>query len=185
MNDNNELCDWDVDIYENNISQANKADLLQIFKSYNIKFDNSNCKITCPLHNGGNEKTPSFKYYEKSNSFYCFGCKETGHAVEFVSLYEGISKTKAAEKILNNFDLIEKENKKNKDHYDKTLLLINFSNQVREQIKTLNTEYLNEYENTLKSFDIVITKHNPNKNGIMKIIDKIRFELNQIYEASF
>lgn len=38
----------------------------------------------CPLHD---EDTPSFRYYEETNSFYCFGCRRGGSPVHLYRLF--------------------------------------------------------------------------------------------------
>lgn len=38
----------------------------------------------CPLHD---EDTPSFRYYEDTNSFYCFGCGKGGNIVHLFRLF--------------------------------------------------------------------------------------------------
>lgn len=38
----------------------------------------------CPLHD---EDTPSFRYYEDTNSFYCFGCGKGGNVVHLFRLF--------------------------------------------------------------------------------------------------
>lgn len=40
-------------------------------------------KCLCPLHN---DNTPSFKVYEKDNTFYCFGCTKAGGPVDLVRM---------------------------------------------------------------------------------------------------
>lgn len=46
---------------------------------YNNKVDfNHRQTCRCPLHD---EKTPSMRYYEETNSFYCFGCGRGGSVI--------------------------------------------------------------------------------------------------------
>lgn len=40
--------------------------------------------FNCPLHG---EKTPSFVWYCKNNSFYCFGCQKGGSVIDFYMQY--------------------------------------------------------------------------------------------------
>lgn len=45
-------------------------------------------KACCPFHG---ENTPSLHIYDETESFYCFGCSESGDAVKFVTEYESVS----------------------------------------------------------------------------------------------
>lgn len=56
----------------------------------------------CPLHN---EKTPSFKVYPKTNSFYCFGCGAGGDVIKFVEFMEHVSAASAARMLDSVFGL--------------------------------------------------------------------------------
>ncbi len=47
------------------------------FDDYRVDFD-SDPRACCPLHD---ENTPSFRYYEDSKSFYCFGCTKGGTVI--------------------------------------------------------------------------------------------------------
>lgn len=44
---------------------------------YPVDFDNDP-RACCPLHD---EDTPSFRYYEDTHSFYCFGCQKGGRDI--------------------------------------------------------------------------------------------------------
>lgn len=48
------------------------------YDNYPVNFDNK-IVVCCPLHD---EDTPSFRYYEATSSFYCFGCQRGGDIVE-------------------------------------------------------------------------------------------------------
>jgi hypothetical protein len=47
------------------------------FDLYPVNFDNDP-RACCPLHD---EDTPSFRYYEDTQSFYCFGCAKGGNVI--------------------------------------------------------------------------------------------------------
>ena len=47
------------------------------FDNYPVNFDNDP-RACCPLHD---EDTPSFRYYEATSSFYCFGCGRGGDII--------------------------------------------------------------------------------------------------------
>jgi len=51
-----------------------------------------NRNIKCPLHK---DKTPSFRIYKHSNSFYCFWCQRWGNAINFISYIENCSTKEA------------------------------------------------------------------------------------------
>lgn len=50
---------------------------------YPVNFD-SKVTVCCPLHD---EDTPSCRYYEETNSFYCFGCQKGGDVVSLHRYY--------------------------------------------------------------------------------------------------
>ena len=180
--EDDDLYNWG-EVSIDKVSEANKASLLQIFKSYNIKIDQNNKKVTCPFkhHANGNEKTPSFFYYPQNNSFYCFGCKSGRYPVDFVSIYENIDRLSAADKILNNFDLVESV-RGDDEFKEKALLLICFSNFVREQIKTIDRDKLSEYERNLSTFDNYIRNNEDiSKKGFQKLIDIVKDKMTKFY----
>lgn len=72
-----------------------------LVKNYGIE-TNRQGVACCPLHN---EKTPSFKVYPKTNSFYCFGCGAGGDVIKFVELMEHVSASDAAKILAANFGL--------------------------------------------------------------------------------
>ncbi len=47
------------------------------FDNYPVNFENDP-RACCPLHD---EDTPSFRYYEDTSSFYCFGCQKGGDVI--------------------------------------------------------------------------------------------------------
>lgn len=127
------------DYYQDLISRANTVPLVRVFKHYGIRVDEYNRKITCPFrsHKGGRETTPSFYYYPDTNSFRCYGCgmgNQYAHACEFVAYMEGISRVKAADRIVKLFaadvdddaDLITKN-----DFSERLEIMMDFSNTVR------------------------------------------------------
>jgi hypothetical protein len=94
------------------IKSANrKVRTLDILRNYGLKIENNHQRpkwakdIICPFpfHKGARERTPSFGYCFVSDHWHCFGCGKSGRAVEFISLYEGVSRTVVAEKILEKY----------------------------------------------------------------------------------
>ena len=64
-----------VPMYFYNVIIPQRADY---YNDYPVDFDaRPVCK--CPLHD---EDTPSMRYYEETNTFYCFGCRAGGDVIE-------------------------------------------------------------------------------------------------------
>jgi DNA primase len=53
-------------------------------------------KAPCPFHN---EKTPSFTYFPKTNTCYCFGCSKVADSIEIYKKQHGCSFTEAVAKL--------------------------------------------------------------------------------------
>lgn len=70
----------------------------QVAMQYGIKC-NRNGMACCPFHK---DKTPSMKIDKR---YYCFGCGETGDAIDFVAKYFGLVPKEAAMKIASDFGL--------------------------------------------------------------------------------
>ena len=80
--------------------------MLQILDHYNLiehmSSHGDNFLGACPLHNGYD--TSQFRVSLSKNRWTCFGrCKRSGHALDFVSLKEGISHKEAAIRITKWF----------------------------------------------------------------------------------
>ncbi|MFC1615781.1 CHC2 zinc finger domain-containing protein [Patescibacteria group bacterium] len=60
---------------------------------------NPNFLVKCPLHD---DKTPSLKIYQQTNSWYCFGCQKGGMPVNFLMYMENLDFKTAAKKLLNH-----------------------------------------------------------------------------------
>lgn len=102
------------------IKSANrKVRLLDILRHYGFKIEKNyqrptwSNNIVCPFpnHKGAKERTPSFGYCFVTDHYSCFGCGKSGRAVEFIALYEGVSRTTVAERILSQYstDTVDEE----------------------------------------------------------------------------
>ncbi len=56
----------------------------------------------CPFHT---EKTPSFYVSNTRNSYYCFGCKEHGNAIDFVMQTENLEFLEALESLADRYSI--------------------------------------------------------------------------------
>lgn len=154
------------DFFKALIIKANSLPILDTFKYYGLKISESNKKTICPFlhHQGGKESTASFNWYPNTNMFRCFGCNVGGHATDFVSIMDRISKSKAAYKIINSYgknitiDDIETETI---DYSERLEIMIDFSNFVREYMTQYSQDkkFTNFVEWTLLTFDKCNEKH--------------------------
>lgn len=164
----------EVNIVQQTIEKANNIDLLEILNNYNISIDLYNKKTCCPFpfHK---DKTPSFYYYPDNNNFYCFGCKSGGKSVDFVSVYENITKYKAALIILDNFSTINIVNNSNNLDYK---FYLEFSHLIRNFILKNNDKYGIQYaENIASAFDEIRFKYSLDPDGLKVIFNKLKNKL--------
>lgn len=73
-----------IDILD--VDGARNRPILSVVSSYNMCV--SRGMAQCPFHD---DKTPSMKIYEATNSFYCFGCGSGGDVIDFVAKIENIN----------------------------------------------------------------------------------------------
>ena len=83
-------------------------DLVRELLTKSGTFKTNGSAVSCPFH--GKDSTPSFTFYDSSNSAYCFGCpppkrNQTYDPVSFVSKYFEISPTKALQWIEKRYEL--------------------------------------------------------------------------------
>ena len=57
--------------------------IIDVAKSYGIIIKGKKC--SCPFHK---EKEPSLTFYEKTNTFKCYGCQAKGNIIEFIRRME-------------------------------------------------------------------------------------------------
>src|ERR1700722_7817019 len=68
------------------INKANSVPIGYLLKHYGVRIDPYSNKAICPFkaHKNGRENTASFKVYEETNTFKCFGCGRGGKLTHFV-----------------------------------------------------------------------------------------------------
>jgi DNA primase len=71
-----------------------RLSLFKVLHHYGLKPDKHDM-LVCPFHE---DKSPSLKIYTKTNTFHCFGCSATGDGIQFIELFEKLSKHEAIEK---------------------------------------------------------------------------------------
>lgn len=173
--------------YNELIDKANTVPILNIFRYYNVPINEFSIKTTCPFpsHKGGRERTPSFWYYAETNTFFCFGCNKGGGPCLFVSYMEGVSKTRAAQKIIELFgqSIGEIDAEDPGDFYDKMDLMLSFSNKVREfRSKFLDENSYLYIEGICKIYDDKNKKHKINTKALRSIVNNL-IEQIDLYEC--
>ena len=172
--------------YKELIVKANSVPIIRVLKYYGVKADAIHCYIVCPFksHKGGREKTPSFKYYEETNSFFCFGCKVGGqhaHACEFVAAMEGISRYKAAQKIISLFsDDVDPdaEFSDGRNLSEQLEIMMDFSDTVREFRKNyLDEESQYFIENICAAYDELNAKHDMDNDTLRSLVSKLKDQI--------
>lgn len=88
--------DFDLtDLKETLISKIKILDLLDLYSIDYTRVSSGTFshRSICPLpiHNNGQERTPSFYVSEETNSFRCFGCNNGSNIIDFVRLYKNIN----------------------------------------------------------------------------------------------
>ncbi|MBO5103219.1 MAG: DNA primase [Clostridia bacterium] len=77
----------------------NRCDIVDVISRYvPLKKNGREFSGCCPFHH---EKTGSFFVYPESQSYHCFGCKESGDVIKFVSKYENVGFIDSVERLAN------------------------------------------------------------------------------------
>lgn len=161
--------------YQDLVRKANTVPLVRVFKYYGLNISDTNHTIICPFksHQGGRERSGSFKYYSETNSFFCYGCKVGGqnaHSCEFMAAMDETNSAKAAFKILKLFSgdvsedgeaFIEEES-----FSERLEIIMEFSNFVRDFIQANldDPAAISWIEKVTLTFDQMNERHT-RKNG--------------------
>ena len=122
----------------------------QIKEQYSIKdiitgrygFKIRNGFVKCPFHRGDN--SASLKIYDKTNTYYCFGCGAGGDIFDFVQRMEGCSFKEAYLMLGGEYEKKQKVNKKLTAH--------------RKRVKQQQLEHNKQIENKNKEERIALSK---------------------------
>lgn len=72
----------------------------EVLEFYGVRF-NAKGFAHCPFHH---DKTPSFFYYKKNDTYYCFSCHKGGNLINFVADYFNYQLPKELPKVLKQLD---------------------------------------------------------------------------------
>lgn len=171
------------DYYQELIGKANTVPIAKVFKHYGVRLDTHNRKTACPFrsHKGGRERTPSFYFYPDTNSFNCYGCSIGGRCCEFVMHMEHCTKVQAAYKILQLFgsDVDEDNIFDPEDLAERLVIMMDFSNAVREFYQTYPTEEAGVYvEVACKKYDALNLKHKLDNEALRRTVEQLKEYIN-------
>ena len=97
---------------------SSRIDIVEIInKRVSLKKAGKDYKACCPFHN---EKTPSFTVAPDKQIFHCFGCGESGSAIDFVIKHDHLDFVAAIETIANEAGLQVIYEKNSDSTYSKT-----------------------------------------------------------------
>lgn len=159
------------------IAQANTVSFDSVFRYYGMDLNEYNRKICCPFK-FHDDNSPSFNYYPDTNSFNCFGCKSGGGPVNFVALYEDISKSSSAKKLIASFESEEVDPLIFIKSKEREELQLKFSGMVRGFLQINQTKEALEFMDRIThSFDFITQNHKVDLDGLKLIIDKLEKQI--------
>jgi len=95
-----------MSLLKRKLSATKAIELKKVFAHFGVDIQEGASHIKCPFEaHMASGATPSFKFYEETNSFYCWGCKVGGSAVDFVMGMRGCTFNQAIEYLLDTFEI--------------------------------------------------------------------------------
>ena len=109
---------------------SSRIDIVEIInKRVSLKKAGKDFKACCPFHN---EKTPSFTVAPDKQIFHCFGCGESGSAIDFVIKHDHLDFVSAIETIANESGMQVIYEKNADSSYSRTQEYIEIMKQVSD-----------------------------------------------------
>lgn len=161
------------------------------YDNYPVDF-NQKVVVCCPLHS---EDTPSFRFYEETSSFYCFGCQKGGDVIQlhvlFAESINGVkpSREEAAHFIYNYFIkgkeaetfIVSDKLPEEKINTDKEIVKFNIYRVNLEKSITndrnIKLDAKKKIWEALDNIDILISK------GMIKVLDARKYIEEQVKNA--
>ena len=144
-------------------------------------------KACCPFHN---EKTPSFTVYERTESFYCFGCGAGGDVVTFIMRADNVDYGSAIELLAKRAGLTVPTDGYNKDAADKRRRILDIN---RESARFFHSRLISgkykaasDYitsrglENAVRHFGI---GYCPADKSLFSYLTELGYKPAELYEA--
>ncbi|MCX6225217.1 MAG: DNA primase [Bacteroidia bacterium] len=94
-------------IPQSTIDQLISIPIQEVIGRYTtLKKNGTTWEACCPFHD---EKTPSFKIFQKTNTYKCFGCGAGGNGIAFIMAKEGITFPEACRSLASGHGIMMKE----------------------------------------------------------------------------
>jgi DNA primase catalytic core len=94
-------------IPQSTIDQLISIPIAEVISKYaTLKKNGTTWEACCPFHD---EKTPSFKIFQKTNTYKCFGCGAGGNGIAFIMAKEGITFPEACRSLASGHGIFMKE----------------------------------------------------------------------------
>jgi hypothetical protein len=161
------------------IAKANSVPIIHVLKHYGVRLDPYSNKAVCPFksHKNGRESTASFKAYEDTNTFKCFGCGRGGKLTHFVCGMDSCNPENAARKILQLFathadaDLLTDDTNPS----EKLELMVKFSSTVFDFRQSHNSEHSEHAEQFIEYicwvYDRANELHAYDNEGLRRLVE--------------
>lgn len=125
---------------------------IEIMSDVLEKYDSRNQVALCPNHK---EKTPSLSWYEKANSFYCFGCETSFDILDYYMDFKYMTFMEAVETL---YDLVGFEIKSNLTTEEKEINKVAYQKRLAT-IEKMTVEGIQQHEKLFNSIAYnIITK---------------------------
>ena len=158
------------------IFKANSVPIIHVLKHYGVRIDPYSNKAVCPFksHKNGRESTASFKVYEDTNTFKCFGCGRGGKLTHFVCGMDSCNPENAARKILQLFATHADAELLTDDvnPSEKLELMVKFSSTVFDFRQSHNSEHAEQFiEYICWVYDRANELHAYDNEGLRRLVE--------------
>lgn len=137
------------------IDYVKKVPIQDIITYYDIKQKRG--YVSCPFHD---EKTPSAKVYEATNTGYCFGCHKLFDGIELVKKFEKVDFEKAVMFIYKHFTNTIFEAKENKSD-------ISLFCKINDELRDLMSVVWQDKEKRIKVMGLMQTIDMNTENNLL------------------
>lgn len=168
-----------------------RVEILPLIKKYvDISLFGSNYMGKCPFHN---ESKPSFCVYPEQGKYHCYGCGESGDAIDFYSAVNSLELQGSVLALCDEYgidssslykgDFVFSEAKKRKEIFEIQDLAMNYFRGTLEQNPTAKS-YLDKRGIAQKTIDVFDIGYSPDGwDGLKLYLEKMGISPEEAFEA--